>query len=318
MTIGVLDAATLGKDLDLSPLGECGKLIIYDLTKPYEVAERIRELDVILTNKVILNETNLPAAKNLKMIGLFATGYNNIDIDYAKKHHIAVANVAGYSTQSVVQHTFALLLSLMERISLYDAYVKEGHYVRSQTFTYIKWPYHELSGQTFGIIGLGEIGKAVAKVATAFGMHVIYYSTSGRHHTKDYQEVDLQTLLKMSDVVSIHAPYNERTHHLICYETIKQMKKTAYLLNLGRGNIIVETDLTKALNENLIAGAALDVLEKEPMQEDHPFFKVKDQNKLLITPHIAWSSIEARNRLVQEVVLNINAFKENQKRNRIV
>lgn len=318
MKIGVLDAATLGKDLDLSPLSQCGELIIYDLTKPSEVAERICDLDIILTNKVILNETNLPVAKQLKMIGLFATGYNNIDITYAKEHHIAVANVAGYSTQSVVQHTFALLLSLMEHIHLYDNYVKEGYYVHSQTFTYIKWPYHELKGQTLGIIGLGEIGSAVAKVATAFDMQVIYYSTSGNHHTDAYQEVDLQTLLKQSDVVSIHAPYNERTHHLIHYEAMKQMKKTAYLLNLGRGNIIVEADLAKALNENVIAGAALDVLEKEPMQEDHPFFKVKDKNKLLITPHIAWSSIEARNKLVQEVVLNIRAFQKGEKRNRIV
>lgn len=318
MKIGILDAATLGTDLDLSPLEQCGELIIYDLTLPHEVKERIADLDIILTNKVLLNETNLPVAKNLKMIGLFATGYNNIDIDYAREHHIAIANVAGYSTQSVVQHTFALLLSLMEQIALYDEYVKSGHYVRSKTFTYIRWPYQELDGKTFGIIGLGAIGRAVAQVATAFGMNVIYYSTSGKNHTNDYKQVDLPTLLQTSDIISIHAPYNERTHHLIDYDALKQMKSTAYLLNLGRGNIIVEKDLAKALNENLIAGAGLDVLEKEPMQEDNPLLSVKDKTKLIITPHIAWASIEARNRLVQEVVLNINAFKEGQERNRIV
>lgn len=318
MKIGVLDAATLGKDLDLSPIAQCGELILYDLTQPHEVVERIADLDIILTNKVLLNETNLSKAKHLKMIGLFATGYNNIDIDYAREQHIAVTNVAGYSTQSVAQHTFAILLSLMEHIPQYDAYIKAGHYVHSQTFTYVAWPYHELAGKTFGIIGLGTIGKAVAHIAEAFDMNVIYYSTSGQNHSTDYKSVDLPTLLKVSDIISIHAPYNQQTHHLIGYEEIKQMKQTAYLLNLGRGNIIVEADLAKALNENIIAGAALDVLEKEPMQEDNPFFSVIDKHKLLITPHIAWASIEARNRLVQEVVLNIKAFKENKKRNRII
>lgn len=318
MKIGVLDALTIGKDIDLTPLSQCGELIIYDLTKPEEVAERVKDLDIVITNKVVLGEENLKGCSKLKMIGLFATGYNNIDIDYAKANHIAVANVAGYSTESVAQHTFAMLLHLIEHLGQYDTYVKSRQYSESETFSYIAWPYYELNGKTLGIIGLGAIGEAVARIATAFGMEVVYYSTSGRNNSTEYKRVSLEELLRLSDVVSIHAPYNEQTHHLIGYEQMAQMKKTAYLLNLGRGNIVVEGDLTKALNEDLIAGAGLDVLSKEPIDHNNVLFGVKDKNKLLITPHIAWASVEARNKLIQEVVMNIEAFKKNENRNRIV
>lgn len=319
MKIGVLDALTVGRDIDLTPLSECGELICYDLTSPEEVSERIKEMDVVITNKVFLNEENLKEASNLKMIGLLATGYNNIDIEYAKKRGIAVANVAGYSTKSVAQHTFAMLLYMMEHLNQYDEYVKSKAYSDSDTFTYIAWPYQELSGKRLGIIGFGEIGKAVAAIATAFGMEVVYYSTSGRNNSGEgYLRVELEELLKSSDVISIHAPYNERTHHLITYKELKQMKSTAYLLNLGRGGIIEEGDLAKALNEGLIAGAGLDVLEKEPITKENPLFSVKDKNKLLITPHIAWASVEARKILIQEVIANIQAYERGEKRNRIV
>lgn len=319
MKICVLDALTVGKDMDLSPLSECGELVLYDLTAPEEVAERVKEVDIIITNKVVLNEENLKDASSVKMIGLLATGYNNIDVDYAKERGIAVANVAGYSTESVAQHTFAMILYMMEQLKQYDTYVKNRAYAKSETFTYIAWPYHELNRKTIGIIGLGDIGKAVARIAKAFGMEVIYYSTSGKNSSgAEYERVDLDTLLQRSDVVSIHAPYNERTHYLIGYDEIKKMKKTAYLLNLGRGRIINEADLARALNENLIAGAGLDVLENEPIDMENPLFHVEDQNKLLITPHIAWASIEARCLLLQEVIKNINAFKQGEKRNRIV
>ena len=319
MKIGVLDALTVGKDIDLTPLNQCGELVIYDLTSPEQVAERVKDLDVIITNKVVLGEENLKQCTHLKMIALLATGYNNIDLEYAKENHIAVANVAGYSTESVAQHTFAMLLHLMEYLGQYDAYVKSKEYADSETFTYIAWPYHELSGKTIGIIGLGAIGKAVARIASAFGMNVIYYSTSGANNSGDaYRRVSLETLLQESDVVSIHAPYNDQTHYLIKYEQLKQMKKTAFLLNLGRGRIIEEEDLARALNEGLIAGAGLDVLEKEPIDHHNALFKVKDKSKLLITPHIAWASVEARNRLIQEVVMNIEALKRQEKRNRIV
>lgn len=319
MRICVLDALTVGSDIDLSPLGECGELIIYDLTAPEEIAERIKEVDVVITNKVILNEENLKDATHLKMIALLATGYNNIDTVYAEKSGIAVMNVAGYSTESVAQHTFSMLLYMIEHLGQYDEYVKSKAYSDSQTFTYIAWPFNELKGKTLGIIGLGEIGKAVARIGEAFGMKITYYSTSGQNDSGiAYERVSLEGLLTSSDVVSIHAPYNQRTHHLISYEEMKQMKQSAYLLNLGRGGIVVEEDLARALNENLIAGAGLDVLENEPITKENPLFTVVDKNKLLITPHIAWASVEARNVLIKEVIANIHAYECGEIRNRIV
>lgn len=319
MKIGVLDALTVGKDIDLSPLDQCGEVEIFGLTTPEEVADRVKDLDVIITNKVVLGEAQLKKCTHLKLIALLATGYNNIDLEYAKSKGIAVANVAGYSTESVAQHTFAMILHLMEHISQYDAYVKSKQYADSETFTYIAWPFHELNGKTLGIIGLGAIGKEVAKIATAFGMKIIYYSTSGQNNSGvDYERVSLEALLQQSDIVSIHAPYNENTHELIGYEEMKQMKPEAYLVNVGRGRIVKEADLARALNENLLAGAALDVLEKEPIDHFNELFKVEDQHKLLITPHIAWASVEARRKLIQEVVLNIEAYQKQIKRNRIV
>lgn len=319
MRICVLDALTVGSDIDLSPLSECGELIIYDLTAPEEIAERIKEVDVVITNKVILNEENLKDATHLKMIALLATGYNNIDTVYAEKRGIAVMNVAGYSTESVAQHTFSMLLYMIEHLGQYDEYVKSKAYSDSQTFTYIAWPFNELKGKTLGIIGLGEIGKAVARIGEAFGMKITYYSTSGQNDSGiAYERVSLEELLTSSDVVSIHAPYNQRTHHLISYEEMKQMKQSAYLLNLGRGGIVVEEDLARALNENLIAGAGLDVLENEPITKENPLFTVVDKNKLLITPHIAWASVEARNVLIKEVIANIQAYECGEIRNRIV
>lgn len=319
MKLCVLDALTLGKDIDITPFTKCGEVAVYDLTAPEEVAERVKDVDVIITNKVVLNESNLKNADKLKLITLLATGYNNIDTAYAKQRGIGVANVAGYSTESVAQHTFAMLLHLVEHNSAYDAYVKSKRYASSETFTYIAWPFHELSGKTIGIIGFGAIGKAVARIAEAFGMKIIYYSTSGKN-TNDahYSNVSLEQLLALSDVVSIHAPYNEKTHALIGYKELTQMKESAYLLNLGRGKIVVEEDLAKALNENLIAGAALDVLANEPIDASNPLFEVSKQEKLFITPHIAWASVEARQVLVQEVVQNIEAFKKGESRNRIV
>ena len=319
MKLCVLDAKTLGADIDITPFRSCGEVEVYDLTAPEEVAQRVKDVDVIITNKVVLNESNLKEAKSLKLITLLATGYNNIDIAYAKERGIGVANVAGYSTESVAQHTFAMLLHLVEHNSQYDAYVKSKRYATSETFSFIAWPFHELSGKTLGIIGFGAIGKAVARIGEAFGMKVIYYSTSGQN-TKDphYESVALEVLLEESDVVSIHAPYNEKTHGLIGYRQLAQMKSGAYLLNLGRGKIVVEEDLAKALNEELIAGAGLDVLGVEPIEAENPLFEVKDQNKLFITPHIGWASVESRKVLIQEVIENIRAFNKGHRRNRIV
>ncbi len=318
MKICILDALTLGKDIQLDPLKACGELNIYDLTAPDEVEERIQDVDVIITNKVILNGENLKNAKQLKLIALTATGYNNIDISYAKDAGIGVANVAGYSTQSVAQHTFAMLFYMMEHLRAYDEYVKSKQYADSSTFAFIAWPFNELAGKTLGIIGMGAIGKEVAKIADAFGAKVIYYSTSGKNNSSDFERVDLSELLKRSDILSIHAPLNDATRALIGYNELSQMKKEAVLLNLGRGGIVSESDLARALNEKLIAAAGLDVLEKEPIDRDNPLFKVEAKERLLITPHIAWASVEARNTLITEIVKNIEAYFRNEMRNRVV
>ncbi len=318
MKICLLDAQTLGKDIDLSELMKLGDVTIYDLTDNSQVAERIKDADVIITNKVILNEENLHDAKKLRLIALTATGYNNVAIHYAKQKGIGVANVAGYSTQSVTQHTFALLFYLLEKIRLYDDYVKNKQYEQCKTFSYLAWSFNEISDKVWGIIGMGSIGKKVAEIAKSFGAKVIYYSASGENNHEGYQRVTLDELLKLSDILSIHAPLTDNTKDLLTYNELKQMKKTALLLNLGRGGIVNEKDLARALNENLICGAGLDVLEDEPIKSDNPLYTVKDTSRLLITPHIAWASIEARKALINEVIENIKAFQRNELRNRVV
>lgn len=318
MKICVLDALTLGKDIDITPINDCGEVTVYDLTSPLEIEERIRKTEVIITNKVMLTEEVLSKAPNLKLIALTATGYNNVDIDYAKKRGIGVTNVAGYSTKSVAQHTFAMLFYLMEHLRDYDGYVKSKRYTSSSTFAYIAWPFHELHKKTFGIIGMGAIGKEVAKIADAFGAKVIYYSTSGVNNSSSYERVDFDILLEKSDIISIHAPLNEHTKGIIDYKALSRMKKEAIILNLGRGHIVVEEDLAVALNEGIIGAAGLDVLGCEPIAEDNPLFTVEDQSKLLITPHIAWASVEARTLLIDEVVQNIKAFEKGNLRNRVI
>lgn len=317
MKICILDAKTLGEDIDLEPIKQLGEVRVFDLTAPEEVAERIKDVDVVITNKIHLYEKNLKDAKALKLIALFATGFNNIDTEYAAQRGIGVVNVAGYSTKSVAQHTFALLFNLLEHLSFYDHYVKSKEYVTSDTFGYIARPFYEIAGKTWGIIGMGGIGKEVARIAEAFGCNIIYYSTSGRNKDTGYTCVDLETLLKQSDIISIHAPLNDQTRNLIGYDEMIKMKKSAILMNLGRGRIINESDLAKALNENAIRGVALDVLSKEPIDEANPLYSV-DPSKWIVTPHIAWASVEARRSLVKEVAQNIEAFFRGEVRNRIV
>jgi glycerate dehydrogenase len=315
MKVVVLDAQTLGADIDLKPLDVLGKVTIYPLTAPSEVATRLKDADVVITNKVYLNEENLKDATSLRMIAITATGYNNVDLAYTRQKNIAVANVAGYSTQSVAQHTFALLFHLLEHLSFYDTYVKEKTYVKCETFNYIGRPFYEVHQKVWGIIGMGAIGKAVAGIATAFGAKVIYYSTSGANKDAGYPCVDLETLLRESDIVSIHAPLNGNTQGLINYKALSQMKKEAILINVGRGGIVVETDLACALNEDLIRGAALDVLEAEPIKADNPLYTVKYPEKWVVTPHIAWASIEARQLLLEEVIKNIQGYFNGNPRN---
>lgn len=314
--IVILDGKTLG-NLDFTKLEEFGEVTYYDTTKPEEVVERIKEANIILTNKVVLNENNLREAKNLELICETATGFNNIDIIYAKENKIAVTNVAGYSTNTVAQHTFATVLSLYDKISYYDNYIKSGKYAKSGLFTDLTKPFYELEGKTWGIIGFGAIGKRIAKIAEAFGVNIAYYSTSGKNSNSNYKRVTFEELLEISDIISIHAPLNKDTQGLINYNALSKMKKSALLVNMGRGPIVVEEDLAKAIDEELIAGAALDVFEVEPIKEDNPLVSLKNKDNLILTPHIAWASVEARNRLFEEIIKNIKAFYNGEVRGRV-
>lgn len=314
--IVVLDGKTLG-DVDFKALEEFGEVIYYDTTKADEIAERVKDASIILTNKVVLNESNLKDADKLELICETATGFNNIDIEYAKKRSIAVANVAGYSTSTVAQHTFATALHLYDKISYYDNYVKSGDYSKSEIFTNIDIPFNDLEGKVWGIVGLGNIGRKVAKIADAFGCKVVYYSTSGMNNNSDYERVELEKLLTESDVISIHAPLNDATKGLFNYENLCKMKKTSILINMGRGPIVVDTDLAKAIDEEKIAGASLDVFEVEPIPESNPLLSVKNKDRLVLTPHIAWASVEARERLFTDLIENIKAFYRGEEKNRV-
>lgn len=314
--IVVLDGITLG-DVNYRLLDEFGKVIYYDKTSELEVKDRIREANIVLTNKVVLNKDNLKEAKNLELICETGTGFNNIDIKYAKEKNIAVTNVAGYSTSTVAQHTFATLLYLYDKIGYYDNYVKSSKYADSDIFTNLKVPFHDIDGKVWGIVGLGSIGRRVAKIAEAFGAKVVYYSTSGQNNDSVYERVELDKLLKESDIISIHAPLNHSTLGLFNYNNIKKMKRNAVLVNMGRGPIVVEEDLSIAIDEELIGGAALDVFAVEPMEKDNPLLKIKNKEKLVLTPHIAWASVEARDRLFNDLIQNIKAFYEGVKRNRV-
>lgn len=313
--ITVLDAATLGEDIDLSVLNSLGEVQVHASTLPFQVAERIQNSDIVVVNKVILNRANLQEASQVKLICVAATGTNNVDLEYTLRRGIVVSNVAGYSTRSVVQHTFAMLFYILESSAYYDHYVKSGRYASSEIFTHLGRPFWELYGKTWGIIGLGTIGQAVAKVAQQFGCQVIYYSTSGVNIHPDYHKVTLDELLEQADVVSIHAPLNQQTQNLLHYEQFKRMKRHAILLNLGRGGIVNEQDLAAALDERLIGGAGLDVLEREPITADNPLMKIGENQGLYITPHIAWASREARRALVKEIALNIQGYLDGHPRN---
>lgn len=308
MNIVFLDAKTVGETPNLDKLNDLGRVTYHPVTRPGQTAERIKNAEIVITNKVVLNETLIKGADRLKMIAIAATGMNNVDLEAAEKMGIPVKNVAGYATQSVAQSAFAMLFHMMQKIPYYDTYVKSGEYSRSDIFTNVERNFHELKGKRFGIIGLGTIGQKVAEIAQVFGAEVVYYSTSGKNTDQPYQRLELDELLKTSDVVSIHAPLNENTDNLLHYERLIQMKPTAYLINTGRGRIVNETDLAKVLDEEMIAGAALDVFEHEPIEEDNPLLTIQNRDKLVMTPHITWSSVEARTELIEGVYENISEF----------
>lgn len=308
MKLVFLDAKTLGDVPNLCLLEAFGELVCYQTTSPEQVAARIAGAQVVISNKVMLNRQVLEQARDLQLICVAATGMNNVDLDFARQVGIQVKNVADYSTHSVAQLTFALLLHLVHQIVYFDNYVKQGDYTRNDIFTHLGASFSELHGKRYGIIGLGHIGRQVAGIAEAFGAQVLYYSASGRNTNQPYQRVDLPELLATSDVISIHAPLTEQTRHLIGTKELAQMKKTAILVNVGRGGIVQEQDLAQALDEGLLAGAALDVFEQEPIQADNPLLAIKNKHKLVLTPHIAWSSHEARALLIEKVSQNIREF----------
>jgi glycerate dehydrogenase len=318
MKIVLMESDSLGRDVSLSPFYQLGEVTAYGTSDEFENPIRIKDADIIVLNKIPVNEALIGDAKNLKLICLTATGTNNIDFVYTNKRGIPVANVSGYSTESVVQHTFAMLFYLYEHLPYYDNYVKSGAYSESKTFSFFGRQFNELSGKTWGIIGLGNIGRRVADIASFFGCNVIYYSTSGRNNSEKYARKELDELLKSSDIVSIHCPLNAKTQNLISVRELELMKSNAIILNLGRGKIIDEKALFDALTKNQIMAAGLDVISEEPILPDNPLMQIKDSNKLLITPHIGWGTIEARQRCVEEVCKNIQAFYAGEKRNIVI
>ncbi len=307
MKIVILDAQTLGSDLDISVLDKFGEVIVYPSTSEEETLERILIADIIISNKVVISANIMSQAPKLKLICIAATGTNNVDLEAAKFQNIEVKNVSGYSTKSVVQHTFSMALYLLQKMAYYDAYVKNFEWTNSKLFTDVSHPFYEISGKKWGIIGFGNIGQEVAKIATAFGAKVSYYSTSGSNLKQAYPHQSLEFILKNCDIISIHAPLNDATYNLIDENNLPYMKDDALLLNLGRGGIINEIDLAFELDRRSLY-AGLDVLEIEPLSLSNRLNEVKHKDRLLITPHIAWTSIEARKKLLEGIVKNIEDF----------
>ena len=308
MKIVILDADTVGDSPALDKIAQLGEFVKYARTPSEETVWRIKDADIIITNKVIIGRSEMDAAPSLKLICVTATGTNNIDLEYAGQKGIIVKNVADYSTESVTQVTFMHIFRLLTHGQYWDGFVKGGAWTASGLFTDISHTWPQLAGHTIGIIGMGKIGGRVAQVASALGMKVVYYSTSGTGHCTDYPSLPLDELLSVSDIVSIHAPLNERTRNLIGAEQLKMMKRTAILVNVGRGGIVKEEDLAKALDDGSIAGAGLDVFMSEPIPSGHPFLKMAHPERLSLSPHIAWTSNEARDTLMQRVYQSIRDF----------
>lgn len=315
MKLVVLERDSVGTDVDVTCFEKFGEVVYYGNTVAKTVAERVKDAEVIISNKAPLNEETLKDAVNVKLICLFATGYDNVDLAYCKSRGIKVANVVNYCSPAVAQHTILLALALTEKIFFYDDYVKSGTYGAQDRFSNFDRPFTELSGKTWGIVGMGSIGHKVASLAEAFGCKVIFYSASGKSTCTEYERVEFDTLLQESDILSLHCPLSDRTRGLINREAFSRMKKTAVLINVARGPVVNTQDLHDALMEGQIAAAGLDVLEQEPMTRDNPLGQIKDSTKLIITPHMSWASIEARTRLVGEVVKNIQAFVDGKDRN---
>ena len=315
MKIVVLERNSVGTDIpvDYSALGE---VTYYPNTVTVEeVKERIAEADIVVSNKAPMKKEALQDAPNVKLICEFATGYDNVDIAYCKARGIKVANVVDYSTDMVAQHTFTLALTLLQKLPHYDNYVKSGAYSAQDRFSNFDIPFYELAGKTWGIVGMGNIGKKVAKIATAFGCKVIFHSITGKSTCTDYPQVDKEVLLAESDFLSLHCPLSDLSRDFIDADALKKMKKSAVLINVARGPVVNNKDLYEALKAGEIMASGLDVIEKEPLEFSNPLSELKDSNQIIITPHLAWASVEARTRCVEETAKNILAFLEGKDRN---
>jgi glycerate dehydrogenase len=309
MKIVILDRATLGFDIDVDVFKTLGEVTSYDVTFANQTKQRVKDADIVITNKVVVSKEEMQDS-NIKLICISATGMNNVDLDYAKQNNIEVKNVAGYSSSSVVQLSFAMIFHFVEKLNYYKKYVDDGKWQKSAIFTHIDKPFYELDGKRVGIIGLGDIGSNLAKKAKVFDCEVVYYSTSGKNSNNEYKKVELDELLRTSDIISIHCSLNENTQNLLNFENMKKIKQGAILLNLGRGGIINEEDLAKIIDlQELYCG--IDVVSKEPIEETNPLLNVKNKEQLVLTPHIGWASIEARIRLINSVALNIEEFLKN-------
>ena len=306
MNIVLLDALTFG-ETNLDGFKSLGSVTVYQTTGADETLKRIKDAEVVVTNKVVISADMMDACSGLKLICIAATGMNNVDLAHAEAKGILVKNVAGYSTDSVIQHTFSMLFYMMGHSRYYDDYVKSGAWQESPVFTNVAQPFSEIKGKKWGIIGMGAIGRGVANIAQTFGAEVCYHSTSGKNSNSDYEQVSFKTLLERCDIITIHAPLNAQTQNLVDLEALKLLKEKAVLLNLGRGGIVSESAVAEILDTKEIY-VGLDVLEKEPMSKPHPLMDVKHQERLYITPHIAWASVEARDKLVAMVIENIKNF----------
>lgn len=312
MKIVVLDKKTLGDDIDVHEgLSFIGELDVYQETLFSDTAQRLQAADIAIANKVLITKEVMDACPQLKLICITATGTNNVDLEYANSKNIEVKNVSGYSTASVAQQTFSMLLAMLNHIEYNDEYVKNGAYSKQSLFTHIGPVIEELDSKTFGIIGLGNIGRKVAEIATAFGMSVVYYSTSGKNLEQDYNNVTLDDLMERSDIISIHAPLNDKTKNLITSKELAFCKKTAILMNMGRGGIVNENDLAEALTTDKLGGACLDVYDQEPVLQENPLLNEVIKDKVLFSPHIAWASRQAREKLWSLTLENITNFLKN-------
>lgn len=316
MKIVILERNSVGADISVDCIRDFGEVTEYRNTvTAEEVRERVKEAEIVIANKSPLNEDTLQGAPNVKLICEFATGFDNCDLEYCSRRGIKVTNVRDYCTSMVAQHTFCLALALSKKLAYYDTYVKSGEYSAQDRFSNFDLPFYELEGKTWGIVGMGNIGRRVAKIARAFGCRIIFYSVTGRSTCKEYQKVDFDTLLAESDFLSLHCPLSSLTEGLIDGEALKKMKRTAVLVNVARGKVVDNAALYEALMQGEIQAAGLDVVESEPLEKSNPLSRFQDSSRLIITPHLAWASVEARTRCVLEAHENIAAFLRGEDRN---